>query len=165
LPFNVEDDVGKYFVNQHRTILSLQQQLQQAIGELGGVKQTHAQSEKKVYEGHWRSATESAAAALPENVRDLFQDAMYGAYRVALAEGKKPNPQGFVNTYVKRLRDRGLITATAARRGSDAAAQRIAENNRNLPRRPAGGGSAASARTGKPETVADVNRRLRKMFG
>lgn len=165
LPFNVEDDVGKYFVAQHRTILNLQKQLQQAVGELGGVKQVHAQSERKVYEGGWRMATESAASMLPENVRDLFQDAMYGAYRVALAEGKKPNPQSFVNTYMKRLRERGLITAKTAQRGSDAAAQRIAENNRNLPRRPAGGGSAASPRAGKPETVADVNRRLRKMFG
>ena len=165
LPFNVEDDVGKYFVQQHRTILGLQKQLREALGEVGGLKQTQTQSAKKAYEGQWRSATESAAAQLPDNVKDLFQDAMYGAYRTALAEGKTPNPQHFVNTYTKSLRARGLITAKAAQRGSDAAAQRIAENNRNLPRRPAGGGSPGSPRDGKPETVADVNRRLRKLFG
>jgi len=165
LPFNVDDDVGKYFVAQHRTILDLQKQLKTALGEVGGLKQTQTQSARKVYEGNWRMATESAASQLPENVRDLFQDAMYGAYRTALAEGKTPNPGAFVNTYMKHLRERGLITAKAAQRGKDAAAQQIAEHNRTLPRRPAGGGSAASARTGKPETVADVNRRLKKMFG
>jgi hypothetical protein len=165
LPFNVDDDVGKYFVQQHKTILSLQKQLKEAMGELGGVKQSNAQSARRAYEGQWRAATESAAAQLPDNVKDLFQDAMYGAYRTALAEGKQPNPQHFVNSYIKSLRARGLITAKAAQRGSDAAAQRMAENNRNLPRRPAGGGSPHGPRDGKPELVADVNRRLRKMFG
>jgi len=165
LPFNVEDDVGKYFVAQHRTILALQKQIRELGGDLGSVKQSNAQSARKVYEGHWRTATESAAAQLPDNVKDLFQDAMYGAYRTALAEGKQPNPQHFVNTYMKRLRERGLISAKAAQRGSNAAAQRVAENNRSLPRRPAGGGSAASPRDGKPELVADVNRRLKRMFG
>lgn len=165
LPFNIDDDVGKYFVAQHREMLDLKKQLRAALGELGGVKQRETQSERKAYEGHWRSATESAAAQLPDNVKDLFQDAMYGAYRTALAEGKKPNPQTFINSYMKTLRARGLITAKAAQRGSDAAAQRIAENNRHLPRRPAGGGGAASPREGKPELVADVNRRLKRMFG
>jgi len=165
LPFNVDDDVGKYFVAQHRTILALQKQIKELGGDIGSVKQSNAQSARKAYEGQWRVATESAAAQLPENIRDLFQDMMYGAYRTALAEGKSPNPQHFVNTYMRSLRGRGVITARAAQRGSDAAAQRIAENNRSLPRRPAGGGSAAGAREGKPEFVADVNRRLKRAFG
>jgi hypothetical protein len=165
LPFNVEDDVGKYFVAQHQRMLRLEKELREAKGELGSVRQRESETERRSYQGHWKAATESAATQLPENVRELFQDAMYGAYRTALAEGKKPNPQTFVNSYLRSLRGRGLITAKAAQRGSDAAAQRIAENNRTLPKRPAGGGSPGSARGDKPELVADVNRRLKNAFG
>src|SRR5262245_57531982 len=67
LPFNVDDEVGKYFVQQHRTILELQKQLKNAQGEVGGLRQSQVQSARKVYEGQWRTATESAAAMLPEN--------------------------------------------------------------------------------------------------
>lgn len=156
LPFDVNDEVGKYFVEQHKVIQRLQKQLE-------GVTNTQASTERKSYEKSWQAATESASKELPEHVQDVFQDAMYGAYRVALADGKRVNPQTFVNQYLGKLKARGIITGKAAARSSAAASQRIAENNKQLPRQPAGGGQPASSRS-KNENVTDVNRRLKQMW-
>lgn len=155
LPFDVNDEVGKYFVQQHKVIDKLTKQIE-------GLTNTNAQTARQTYESSWKTATGAAAAALPEHVRLVFEDAMYGAYRVAMADGKHVDPQKFVNQYLGKLKARGVITGKAAERSSAAAAQRTAENNKQLPRRPAGGGTPATAR--KPETVAEVSRRLKRQF-
>jgi hypothetical protein len=159
LPFDVNDDVGKYFVAQHQTILELRKQIGDLTGHLQQTHQRDTATQKKQYEQSWRSASDAASAQLRQDARELFQDAMYGAYRVTLAEGRPADPQKFINQYLAKLKTQGLVTGPVAARAKEAAAQRIAEGNSRLPRQPAGGGAPASPRN-KAENVKDVSRRL-----
>lgn len=159
LPFDVNDDVGKYFVEQHKEMLGLRKQIAELTGHLQQTHQRDTATQRKQYESSWRTATDAAAAQLRQDARELFQDAMYGAYRVTLADGRPADPQKFINQYLTKLKAQGLVTGQAAQRASSAAAQRIAESNTRLPRQVAGGGVPASTRE-KRESVADVSRRL-----
>lgn len=157
LPFDVTDDVGKYFVQQDKTIRALQKQL-------ATIASRDEEAGRRGIERAWRDATAAASAELPDqHVRVLFEDAMYGAFKVAQHERKAVDPQKFVAQYLGKLKARGLITGKAAARSAAASQQRTAESNKTLPRHPAGGGTPASTKA-KGETVADVNRRLKSMF-
>lgn len=156
LPFDTTDDVGKYFVQQDKQIRQLTKQLETLAS-------TNAATQRRSVERSWKDATLAASSELPDHVKVLFEDAMYGAYKLAHHEGRTIDPQKFVQQYLGKLKARGLITGKAAARSAAASQQRSAENNKHLPRQPAGGGAPASTKV-KGETVIDVNRRLKSMW-
>lgn len=153
---------------QHKTIATLTERLDKL--EKGfSTRETETkvaaqQAEVQV----WKDATESAARNVPKLIklpgggtfplRQVFQDAVYGAYNVSRSRGMKLDVKNIITHYLKQS---GLSSQQATRVAADA--QRAAEHNKSLPRAAAvvpGRGNPTPAKTSK-ETVADVSRRLR----
>jgi hypothetical protein len=106
----------------------------------------------------WKSATDAAAATLDPTLREMFTDAVAGAFQHAKRNGLTVKPQTVIDRYLSKIGASARSQATA----SAAAAQRIATNNRSLPSRAAATSGRPAAPAGKRETVAQVNARLRR---
>jgi hypothetical protein len=156
LPFNTDDDAGKFFAQMVKDFRAMQKELKAAKAELAGVKQTGLQQTRAQEMRTWQSATKAAAAQVPEWARDMFNDAVYGAFREAEQKGVRLEPQKVIKHYLSKLpiSDRQKAAAAAA------SASRAANRNSTLPRVPQTPGVPAGARK-QGETVADVNRRIR----
>lgn len=163
-PFDHKDPGGAYlhrtFHGLHEQNLALRQALSDVTKRLSHIERgTQAEHQNREI-GGWRTALDAAAAKVPENIagyeaRQAFRDAVIGAFHQARQRGVRLDPNKVIAHYLK-----GLPPKTRA--AASAAAQRIAEGNKSLPRPQSFiGGAPASARDGrKRETVRDVNRRL-----
>lgn len=154
LPFDTNDESGKFFANLVKEVRGLQKELKAAKSELSTLRQHGQQQDRRGTLQTWRSQVVAASAKVPEWARDMFNDAVYGAFHVAEQKGTRLDPQKVIQHYLSKL----PISDKAKQ--SAAAAARADKHNSNLPRVPQTPGVPASAR--KPgETVADVNRRIR----
>lgn len=156
LPFNVDDESGKFFADFYEQFLSLQDELASTKTELATHRDANVRQTRATEMRAWQDAVKAAAAKVPSWARDMFNDAVYGAYREAQTRGNRLDPQRVIRHYLTKLPigDQAKAAANAA------AKDRIASNNAHLPRVPSRSGVPASVR--KPgETVADVNRRIR----
>jgi len=72
LPFDVNDDVGKYFVAQHKTIGALQKQIEQLTGTITTTQQREHLTQRQRYESGWRSATDVRTSA-PRGKQQRFR--------------------------------------------------------------------------------------------
>jgi len=160
LPFDTSDESGKFFAAWRKEFLDLKKENARLAGELKSIRETGAQQQRAVEVRSWKSAVEAAQAHVPEHFREMFNDAVYGAFREAKERGVRLDPQKVIDHYLKKA---GINKGTQAK-ASAAAAQRIAEQNKKLPQQPAKPGVAAAAKGDRKETVADVSKRLRRQF-
>lgn len=178
LPFDPnENDANRYFANMAKQNHELQRaakKLTARLDQIEGKDVARAAEETKRAElaekSTWKGAIDAAAKTIEdETVRTLFKDAVAAAYQNRQRHGKSVNE--IIAHYLK-----GKLAPGQAKAANDAAAkvtktaapapqrtaatqQRIAEQNKTLPRTVAPAGSPASARTGK-ESLVDVRRRL-----
>ena len=175
LPFDPNGtDVDKYFAGLARTNHELQRtakQLKARLDAIDGKDAARAEADDArkvaVERTTWKSAIDAAATTIDdETTRLLFKDALAGAYRDRARHGK--TPEQIIAHYLK-----GKVAPGQAKAATDAARQsappapvrtaatqqRIAEQNKQLPRTVAPAGTPASARAGK-ESLNDVRRRL-----
>lgn len=104
----------------------------------------------------WKAATDAAAATLDPTLREVFTDAVAGAFQHARRNNIAIKPQAVIDRYLKSIGASARAQGTA----SAAAAQRIASNNKQLPNRQPAGRPAPPVKA--RETVAQVTARLRK---
>lgn len=156
LPFNTDDDAGKFFAQMVKDMRQMSKELKVTKEELAGLKTAGQQQSRAEVMRTWQGATKAAAAQVPEWARDMFNDAVYGAFREAELKGKQLDPQRVIKHYLAKLPISDKQKAAAAAAG----AARAANRNSNLPRVPQTPGVPAGSRKAG-ETVADVNRRLR----
>jgi hypothetical protein len=125
--------------------------------ELAGVTRTTTVEREQKTATEWRQATEAAAATLDPTLREMFSDAVAGAFQHAQRQRLAIKPQQVIDRYLKSVgvSARGQATASAA------AAQRIANGNSKLPNRPAQHGRPAAPARSR-ETVQQVTARLRR---
>lgn len=156
LPFSVEDPSGQFFATFYEEFLAMKEELASTKSALATHRDSADRQSRAVEMRGWQDAVKAAASKVPTWARDMFNDAVYGAYREAQSRGNRLDPQRVIRHYLNNLPigDQAKAAANAA------AKDRIASTNTNLPRVPSRSGVPASAR--KPgETVADVNRRVR----
>jgi hypothetical protein len=156
LPFSTDDEAGKFFAQMVKDQRALQKELKATRDELASIKTGEQAKSRAEVMRTWQGATKAAAAKVPEWARDMFNDAVYGAFREAETKGVKLDPQRVIKHYLGKLPISDKDKAAAAAAG----AQRAANRNSNLPRVPATPGVPAGSRK-QGETVADVNRRIR----
>jgi len=169
LPFDPnETDANRYFANLAKDNHELKQTVQRLVARVEAMDGRDVARTEASEKSQWKSAIDAAAAQLDDEfTRTLFKDAMVGAYQSRREHHR--SPQEIIAHYLKgkvskKQADSATAAATAATRrpgAPGAAAQRIAEHNRTLPRTVAPPGTPAPARTSK-ERVADVNRRIRQ---
>lgn len=166
VPFSTDDAVGKWLLERERrnrtTIQALQQRLDEVTGKVGSFEQMTSAQAARTERSAWKTKVDAAAQELPSGVRTMFMDAIHGAYGVAKERRLNVTPEQVIKHYLDDFKADKTITTQQAQRATAAAAQRMAEANKTLPRQ-ATGGVPASVRSGT-ETVHDVNRRLRR-FG
>jgi hypothetical protein len=160
LPFDVSDDSGKFFAGFYKEFLEMKKQqaaLQSHVRRTGesSAAETRARDSRL-----WKQATAAAEAQVPEPYREMFHDAVYSAFRDARERNVRIDPQRVIDHYLKKMGGNKGNQSKA----SLAAAQRIAEGNKQLPRQPQHPGTGATAKGDRKETVADVNRRLKRMY-
>lgn len=160
LPFDVSDESGKFFAKFYKEFLELRKENGRLSSHLKQMGEDSARNANAGEARNWKSAVTAAEAHVPEHFREMFHDAVYGAFKEARERGVKVDPQKVIDHYLKKTGVNKGVQAKA----SDAAAQRIAEKNKNLPHQPANAGAPAGAKGDRKETVADVNRRLRSSF-
>lgn len=168
VPFEATSDVGRFMLAEFRRnrqeLATLRSELARAAGELTQFQNLIGQRAENASRAAWKTAVEAAAKELPEGYREMFMDAIHGAYSHAKARGLKITPQQAIDHYLNKARTSLRLTAGQQQRASGAAAQSMAEHNRILPRQSSGGSAPSSVRTGT-ERVADVSRRIRRWGG
>lgn len=168
-PFNVENESGKFFKTFHEEFLTLKEQLESSITEmqeqLGGVTRERSQERTQRTVTEWKSAADTAAKALPQNVRKLFTHAVGLEMRRAIRGEIKATPQQVIDFYLKDLAKDGQISKASSERASGAARESIARRNNTLPRRPAGAGRPGPQQERKLPRLSDFGRSLRSKFG
>jgi hypothetical protein len=176
LPINANDsEVNKYFVDlarDHHELKRTAKQLQARLDAMEGKDTARTVAEQQRVEVEekrtWKGAIDAAAKDLPKAFQNVFKDAMTAAFHGRRQH--KQTPQQIIAHYLKDQVASGEVTnrqAAAATAASGKTApvrtaatqQRIAEQNKTLPRTVAPAGTPASARTGK-ESLQDVRRRL-----
>lgn len=162
-PFDMSAPGASWLLQQAKAVHETRQALQQVLGAVQAMQQARQGEQVSRVVSTWREATEAAAAKVPERLnglplRQLFRDAVAGAFAFAREKNLKVDPKRVIDHYLKEYK----VPTPAAASASDAARQRMAENNRSLPRGAvmAGGGPPAAAGR-RRETVLDVGRRLR----
>lgn len=176
LPFDPDESpINRYFADLAKTNHDLRRntkKLEGRLNQIEGKDTARTAEETKRVEleerNTWKSAIDAAAKTIEdEDIRMLFKDALAGAYQNRARHGK--TPQQIIAHYLKgKVTSRqaavataaaGKVTPPAAPVRTAATQQRIAEQNKTLPRTVAPAGTPASARSGK-ESLADVRRRL-----
>lgn len=157
LPFDPnENPTNRYFADMAKRNHALEHQLGQLVARLDGVEQLDGKRSEAAVTKEWTSVIRGASEQVKDPaVRDLFKDALLGAMHNPQIRGKY-TPQQIVAHYLKRLN----IAPAQAQRAVAAARQRVATNNKNLPRHPPNGGMPAAARPAKNERMEDVRKRL-----
>jgi hypothetical protein len=165
-PFDPADPGGKFLLEQARTNHTLQGTLRQLTTRLERAEQDNRRliehltgTQRTEIVGAWKSATDTAAAKLPEKIRingtvmplrEMFRDTVYGAFQAAQSGGRSVTKE-LVNEVIKHyLGEFGLTKGTGTK--AAAATQRTAEHATTIwPRTSAlvGQGTPASAREGR----------------
>jgi hypothetical protein len=166
VPFNTDDAVGRFLLDQFRrygeTIQTLQQRIDEAFGKASSVESVLTNQAERAARTNWKTKVEAAADELPSGVRRMFMDAVHGAYQEARSRRLNLTPEKVIAHYLNDFKTDKTISAAQATRATAAAAQRMADANKHLPRQVAGG--VPSSVRPRGETVQDVNRRMRR-FG
>lgn len=172
LPFDPnESETNKYFADlakKNHALTRTAKQLEARLNQIEGKDTARTQAEQADVERQerttWKSAIDAAAATIDDDMtRILFKDALTAAFHDRAKH--RLTPQQIIAHYLKgKVTTRQAATATAAATKAApvrtaATQQRIAEQNKTLPRTVAPQGGPASARTGK-ESLNDVRRRL-----
>lgn len=172
LPFDPnESPINKYFrdlAKQNHDLSRAARKLEDRLNQIEGKETSREMAQRQVAEREerttWKSAIDAAADTLADDMtRTLFKDAMTAAYH---GRGKhQQTPQQIIAHYLKgnvapgQAKAANAAAAKAAPVRTAATQQRIAEQNKTLPRTVAPAGSPASARTGK-ETLTSVRKRI-----
>jgi len=157
-PIDTSTVEGRYLFEQSRALHdanALVRQLSERIERLEGhTVSTQRRSEQQT----WKTATDAAAAQIrDEGVRQVFMDAVYGAYREGQTRNVRIKPQDVIGYYLKTLKVSATETARAQAASTQASARHAAAQPRPLP-------PAAPVPPGAPrkrELLADVHRRIR----
>jgi hypothetical protein len=164
-PFDPSDPGGKYLLAQARSTQALQGTVRQLLSRLEHTEQENRRlmehvtgTQRTEIVGAWKSATDTAAAKLPEKIRingqvvplrEMFRDTVYGAFQTAQSRGVKVS-KDLVGEVIKHyLGEFGASKDTVAK--TAAATQRTAESATKWPRTSAfaGQGTPVSARDGR----------------
>jgi hypothetical protein len=166
-PYDTSTPEGRYFFEQMKASHATGQRVQLLEGLVQRLVAHISGGERQTVEKAWQSETEAAAKTLPEkirvgktvlHVREMFADTVYGALQHARNTGMRVTPE-LVKRVISHYRSE---MAQGGPANPGAAQQRIAENNKTLPRAgQLGGGTPASPR-GR-ETVQQVSARLRRL--
>jgi len=170
-PFDTNDEVGRFLADFHKStrtqstdIVSRLERIEQSLGQrVDRIEQSTRQREVTAMQTEWRSATQAAAGKLPEEYRPMFNDAVYGAMEQVASGRLRATPQQIIDHYLKRIK----VSDGQKARASNAARQRIATRNDQLPRRPSGNanGSPASPRSRAIPRLEEFNRDISRRFG
>jgi len=160
-PFERDSDQGKYLYALAREHHDTKAALRAISRDLGAMRQTHEQSTRQAELGTWSKATTAAAAQLPAEQRQMFMDAVYGAYQHAKARGLRVQPQAVIDHYLK-----GQKVTPAVKQSASAAAARqaMAQRNNQNPRGPAIAGQGRPAPAQKKRmNVFELGKQIRRM--
>jgi hypothetical protein len=163
LPFDpAENEVNKWIAKLGRESAEgrkLARQLQAEIDRMKTAERTRSEAQVRT---QWKTAIDAAAAKIrQEGIRTIFKDQPAAAYLDVTRNHKPFTAQQIIDHYLRLFEKDGLLPKGEQKLASAAAQQRIAENNKTLPRNVAGGGSPAPARNTR-ETMDDVRRRLQR---
>lgn len=160
LPFDATSDSGKFFAAMRREQLEDRKLIKQLVGRLDEQGQRESTRQLSVVEQTWKRETVAAANRLPEEVRQLFVNAVQGRYEVARRDRGlgRLNPREVIArelqpyaTYLRRQK-----------RGEVGDAARRANNNINRPGPVTRGTAPAGA--GDSNRGAGTIRDARKSF-
>lgn len=166
-PFDVNDPVGRFMQDFHqgttktnREILERLERMERTANDrLGRIENTTVAQQRSSTMQSWKTAADAAAGKLDKPVQKLFRDAVLAAAHGYLNGQHKLSPQQVIDHYLADFK----VSDKQKRRASDAAAQKTAERNQTLPRRPAqGSGSPASPAARKVPRLEDFNRNLQR---
>lgn len=166
-PFDTQDPVGRFMSDFHRSTTTSNREiarrlesLESALNDRVGRIETSAQQSRAQSVVHsYISAGEAAAAKIAEPFRPAFMDLIRAAARERLAGNHNLTPDQIVAHYSKPF-----VTSSAQhQRVKDAARQRTAQGNAQLPKRPGGTGSPASPQAKRVPRLEDFNKRLMRM--
>lgn len=165
LPFDPnENPTNRYFADLAKSNHELRRELKKLAGRIDSSDGRDAQRIEGEERRTWKGAIDAAAGTIKdEQARMWFKDAMVLAYQ---DRGKhRRTPQQMIAHYLKsnaspnQARAANTAAQNAGKRTA-ATQQRIAEQNKNLPRTAAPpGGSPAPARQQR-ESLAEVRKRL-----
>lgn len=164
-PFDTKDPVGRFMsdfhqqtTNSNRELLNRLSNIEKALDtRVGRIEQGTAQQQRTAVMTSWKSATDAAVAKLDKPVQKLFRDAVLSAAEGYLAGKHKLSPQQVIDHYLADFK----ISEGQKNRASAVAAQKTAERNTTLPRRPAqGAGSPASPAARRVPRLDEFNRSL-----
>lgn len=167
-PFDVNDDVGRFISDFHKSstrtqgdIVSRLERIESAMNQrVGRIEGALTEQQQNSVKGKWKSAVDKAQDRVPVPFRRMFNDAMFSAMNDAMAGRHRMSPDDVINHYLKEVKAQN---ATDQRR-ADAGRQRTAQNNQQLPRRPVGG-TPASPRSAPRPRLEDFNRDIQRRFG
>jgi hypothetical protein len=167
VPFDDNDPGGKWIAdfaerhhNAYHNLVGAVKSLMREVNEQRSERQTEHRTREVT---DWKAEISKAAQQLPEEmdgfpVRQVFADAVVGAFHQAKVRRTKINPQAVINHYLAKYKPRKTDPAAAA---AATAQQRIAENNRSRPSSGAfSGGTPTGARDITNERIGDVSRRM-----
>lgn len=163
-PFDTSTDAGRWMLENARRDArdkwELKQQLKGLQQALGDVNTRDTTRTIQQHEQSWKSAVRTAAAELPDYMRQPFADAVRGIFEVAKREGRleRLNVKQIVDRYLEPYK---RSTKGQARRDAGTR-QAGAERNRNLPP-PHNRGRAATAQETNRKDVGTI-RDGRKSF-
>lgn len=169
-PFDTNDDVGRFmsefhqeFRTQQGTLTDRLERIEQALdARVGGLERQTATQQRVSVEREWKTAADAAAGKLDKGVRTMFSDAVHSAMQAVMSGRIRATPQQIIDHYLKDLK----VSTTQKQTASAAAKQRIAEGNKQLPRRPeAGRGSPASPQSRRTPRLEEFNRSISRKFG
>lgn len=162
LPFNPnESPTNRYFANLAKENFDTRKLLRQVQERLDGTEGRERAKTESQIRTEWKTTITSAAAHIKdEGVQTVFKDLLAAAYKDPDVRAKGYTVQQLVSHYLKVLKvnpaDAAKATAAAAKPTpapaikTAATQQRIAEQNKSLPRTVAPAGSPAPARNERP---------------
>lgn len=172
LPFDPsESDTNRWLANHARETHETRKQLKALQARLDGHDSRETQRTEGQVKSQWESTIKAAARHITDDaIREMFMETC-AAHYLNPASRAKNTPQQVVSHYLRRLKV-DPSQAAKANRAADAAAkpgvrtaatqQRIAENNKNLPRTSAVTGNPAPARNERA-TLASVKQKIRNL--
>lgn len=164
-----ESPANRVLANAIAHVAQLAARVEQLAGldkTVKGLDQSFRQRTEGEARSQWKAGldmlTEKVKAAMPGN--ELLLDAVTDAYKAAYLSRAQHgrNPQQVVDHYLAKLVKSGQVTKKQADTVSAGVKAGIAERNRQLPKSPAGGGTAANVKGDKKESLRDVHKRIRQ---
>lgn len=141
-----------------QTIRALQEKVD---GLVGDTTRRQTQADNREWSTETARVLDIVKRAAPTNtfLQTVIKDALYGAKATAKEHGR--TPREIAEHYLARARNSGLISNQVKGAVTAGLKQRMAEQNRKLPRQDSGGGAPARPGGDKRITLADVHRRVR----